>query len=1198
LDPAWKQRIYKFEVFQINIIIDKLDSIWVVYDDLNPNSKGENIKKYRNGSWYTQGDFNFKIFFGSRSSISFDTLNNPWIIVRGYASFQKKISIFKLDSGIWKQQGNSVFNIVNHDVGNLGIEINKQNTPFILFNHINSPKVMQLVADTWSYIGNMNGSVHSKYGVKMKLNKDGWPFMVYSDDLTADKIMVLEFKNNIWNMLGTYGISQKSCIQSDIAVDSSGIPWVVYVGDDFSIGVRKFINDSWITQGNIGLNLNRVYFADIKFDSKNKPWVILINDSFIQACKFENDVWVKIAEKSIDVILYDSQLGFNFSVTMSNKDVIWVSYIDNSKNNALTVLNLENNNWKIKGNAGFSKTNVTMHNITTDSSGKAWVGYYSVSKISRGEVLKFENDTWSNYGNYITTSGLAKYLHIKFDKMNTLFAVYNETVNQDYYSISVKKMVNNAWVLVGKSGIGNNPSSSGTYAQPYLKLGFDTLNNPWLLYQTWIRFRVMLTKFEKGSWKQMNESYISAAESENGKFLITPKGKMYISYQYGGLWVKEYKIPSAHQLEVYGNKKLIYPNDTLSSTIDSTNMGTIGIENKVKLKFKILNGGYENLTFIGTPKIEISGINASEFKVLTSLPNSLKPKDSIWIAIEHTPNSYGAKSALVTIKTNDDVNSDYSFTIGSEVLACKSNNPIANEKGYLYRSAFSETDNNGWTCFCDSTGLLLMSLNFVNTGALITSQQVFLKLGKNSTFSSDVSGGIIKNNDGYTLIDRRWHVFPTNQPNKNKIGVRYFFSSAELLSIQNSALNQIKPTTIDSAEDLTIYQATSGLAFSNPHLVNGITFKNDIKSSTSTWKNNKVGNNYFAEFEVEKIYGGAIGVGANGGSRSRDFKAANPDIDIKGNGITIRINDTLTNVLNNTDFGNCKDKPKKLEFEIENKGFKKLILTNSYIEGLNYQDYTISNLPDSVSMGKTKKFYITFNSKTEGLKKAKVYIESNGFSKAIYTFNIQANRIKPEINILGNNMTILNNDKSTSIADSTNFGLTNLDQVFRSFVIQNLGSDTLLIDSINLIGPNSGDFFVVSFPKSILSNSSEKFYVVYNSLGNTVSKASIVIFNNDENEGIYSFDIEASKNKTNLSKISMEGVSVYPNPVSSNLIIFMTPKHKCLNVSLYSSNGMLILEEIINHEINSIDMSKLSNGLYFVKLFNHDFSEVIKIIKN
>jgi photosystem II stability/assembly factor-like uncharacterized protein len=121
----------------------------------------------------------------------------------------------------------------------------------------------------------------------------------------------------------------------------------------------------------------------------------------------------------------------------------------------------------------------------------------------------------------------------------------------------------------------------------------------------------------------------------------------------------------------------------------------------------------------------------------------------------------------------------------------------------------------------------------------------------------------------------------------------------------------------------------------------------------------------------------------------------------------------------------------------------------------------------------------------------------------------------------------------------------------------------------------------------VTCNLNSVFFVDANT-GYTVGDNGVIL--KTTNGGGYPLGIKDQPSKTNELKI-------YPNP-SSNLVTIETlsnPTHS--QISIMNSNG----QEVITHKVNNlktqIDISRLSSGVYFMRLTNDKTAEVGKIVK-
>lgn len=120
-----------------------------------------------------------------------------------------------------------------------------------------------------------------------------------------------------------------------------------------------------------------------------------------------------------------------------------------------------------------------------------------------------------------------------------------------------------------------------------------------------------------------------------------------------------------------------------------------------------------------------------------------------------------------------------------------------------------------------------------------------------------------------------------------------------------------------------------------------------------------------------------------------------------------------------------------------------------------------------------------------------------------------------EINILCNNVPILDGDLIPVTWDGTNFGKAEVEgpSVQTTFTIENTGDNPLELigtSTVEINGTNSGDFFVIAQPSPTTINGGQSvtFTVEFSPQESGLREASIRIFNDDSNEGDFTFAIQ------------------------------------------------------------------------------------------
>ncbi len=187
---------------------------------------------------------------------------------------------------------------------------------------------------------------------------------------------------------------------------------------------------------------------------------------------------------------------------------------------------------------------------------------------------------------------------------------------------------------------------------------------------------------------------------------------------------------------------------------------------------------------------------------------------------------------------------------------CKLTSPIPNNSG-IFTSSTTNVDS-GYTCYCDSTGKLLLALDLTSSGAVIPSNGVKLQIGTPTTIAWSDSGGIISHTDGAAIFNRKWDVTATTQPSSS-VKVKYFFTQLEYDSVR-LRLVALGNNTITSPSHLEMYKLSSN-GFDDPHATGavGTIYTNAAIPSLTKWSYNSIGGNHCAEFLVSSFSGGGGG---------------------------------------------------------------------------------------------------------------------------------------------------------------------------------------------------------------------------------------------------------------------------------------------------------------------------------------------------
>lgn len=138
-------------------------------------------------------------------------------------------------------------------------------------------------------------------------------------------------------------------------------------------------------------------------------------------------------------------------------------------------------------------------------------------------------------------------------------------------------------------------------------------------------------------------------------------------------------------------------------------------------------------------------------------------------------------------------------------------------------------------------------------------------------------------------------------------------------------------------------------------------------------------------------------------------------------------------------------------------------------------------------------------------------LEAKGWIVTIQTIS------GPDINVIGNGVTITDGDLVPSEIDLTDFGNVNIasGNINHNFIIQNYGTDTLkLLSSPNYIsiqGDNPLDFMLTKMPSNVIAPGSyTDFNLTFNPTAIGLRTATVSILNNDQDKSPFDFNIQGT----------------------------------------------------------------------------------------
>jgi hypothetical protein len=154
-----------------------------------------------------------------------------------------------------------------------------------------------------------------------------------------------------------------------------------------------------------------------------------------------------------------------------------------------------------------------------------------------------------------------------------------------------------------------------------------------------------------------------------------------------------------------------------------------------------------------------------------------------------------------------------------------------------------------------------------------------------------------------------------------------------------------------------------------------------------------------------------------------------------------------------------------------------------------------------------------------------IAVANNGFNSSSVSIRLGIGDAA-EINLTGNGVTIPNGNTSITTADHTDFG--NGYNINRTYTIQNAGTGPLPINSIGISGADMALFTIsgITLPITIAAGSEVNFNVNFISTSVGTKTATVTINNDDCDEGVYTFNVEATSLAIILGNYSDPSIAI------------------------------------------------------------------------
>jgi hypothetical protein len=258
-----------------------------------------------------------------------------------------------------------------------------------------------------------------------------------------------------------------------------------------------------------------------------------------------------------------------------------------------------------------------------------------------------------------------------------------------------------------------------------------------------------------------------------------------------------------------------------------------------------------------------------------------------------------------------------------------------------------------------------------------------------------------------------------------------------------------------------------------------------------------------------------IGVGIDDISITGIVSSSGPEINIKGNAVSIVDGATPASTSNATDFGTVATSTNVTKtYTIENTGSADLVLTSPFVQkSLGLTEFTITQPTlTTIPAGSSTTFSVAFNSSTAGTFNENIEVLCNDTDEGVYNYAIKAiaEVPTPNITVKGNNINIVAGDSTPSATDLTDFGTSIINtSSSKNFTIENAGTGPLTVNSITMNTGTSYTIAGIALPATIAVGGFTTFTINFNSLAAGTFTDTVIITNDDPTDSSYTFTVTA-----------------------------------------------------------------------------------------
>lgn len=363
----------------------------------------------------------------------------------------------------------------------------------------------------WEYLGHQNFAVSSMPYVRIAVDNNNSPHVLFSDSLYNDHLSVMKFDGNSWGYVGQPGFSTHRTVDSDLEFDKYGNLYVV-AQDNFDGSLYKYDSNGWTQVGSSGISSSYLRSPRIAIDTNALPF-ISYDEGGISVSYYNGLGWVNRGNSEFSPGSADNPC----IAIDKNTNTAYVAFEDQANGLKASVMTYNGSSWVNVGQPGFTQGEVDYLDIAIDMNGIPYV-VTSSRNPDETSIHKFNGSAWIIVGN----------LNVEYVK-STKIAIDSDDnpsiVCTDYSNglkATVRRFEGNSWKILGDTGIIKTPPD-------LYKMTVDTNENVYVAYiDQDNNDRVSVKKYDGANWEFLGSSGFSATSVFDLDIKVDYSGNVFV----------------------------------------------------------------------------------------------------------------------------------------------------------------------------------------------------------------------------------------------------------------------------------------------------------------------------------------------------------------------------------------------------------------------------------------------------------------------------------------------------------------------------------------------------------------------------------------------------------------------------------------------------------------------------------------------